>query len=90
MTTPKLITVAEARRLARRSRQYGSMVVSAESRTYACPLDMGQHGMAHRVTVWHQPGTEPNAGKIADAFVEHYRSAYDDERCSHATAPRGA
>lgn len=82
------MTKTEARRLARVARSRGHMVLDTYRIELFCPLS-GQHGRTlHRVTVarnlvW-QKFTAP---MIEAAFIEHFCSEYEEDRCVYAGEP---
>ena len=71
--------------LARESRMYGRTVVGPRESTFACPLDVSPHGMAHRITVHHKPYATPTARQVLTAVHEHLTDPYDDTRCRWVT-----
>jgi hypothetical protein len=78
------LTKTEARQLARKVRQrgYGMYRIDAHHVEIACPLDEHLDRRAHCVEVWHKPWEKITAPMIDAAFIKHYCSPYEDERCT--------
>ncbi len=77
-----MMTKTEARRLARRGKSFGYHVVDTYRIEIVCPLSMAPGVASHRVTITRNLLWEEfTAPLIEAAFIEHYRSQHEDERC---------
>lgn len=75
------MTKTEARKWARISRSQGRSLHSPTETNYACPLPTGSLKLHHTVTVFHDPYQTPTAPQIDKAFLEHFLTEFEEDRC---------